>query len=597
MAAPAGWCDGLVGLLEGQGARLAATRAGRGDHRRQRCCLRRQARRASIIPADIVVSNADAAWTYGTLLKPAASQALERRQARPGPLFDEPCSSGISARAAATDVPHHTILFGPRYRELLDDIFERKVLPRISASICTGRPRPIRRSRRPAAMRSTRLSPVPNLAGPTSTGRGGRALPASHPAAAGGNAAAGPRRHARHLAADDAARFPRRPALRPWRGLRARAACCCRAPGSGPITPQRGRRRALSRRRRHASRRGPARRALLRQDPRHGGAAMRQTRPPVWPPPFGATRGADLAACGTRPAAGGLEILPRRRACCCRATPAGTGDGALRLLPARRRRDRRGAGRCRDARRLTERLAAAYAGRPLDHPVDRAFAATVRTSPCRRRVPLALIEGLRLGCAGRRYETFADLCDYGVRVAGSVGVMMATADGPACAAGAGPGGRSRRRHAAHQHRPRRRRADAAPAGSTCRCPGCARPASIPTLPCRAPPFRRRSGSVVARLLAEADTLYARADAGIDALPASCRAGIRAARSIYAEIGREVARRGHDGVSQRAVVPAWRKLVPPAPRCRPPSSCLMRCRPASAARLLRRGTGCAIAQSG
>jgi phytoene synthase len=47
--------------------------------------------------------------------------------------------------------------------------------------------------------------------------------------------------------------------------------------------------------------------------------------------------------------------------------------------------------------------------------------------------------------------------------------------------------------------------------------------------------------------------------GIDALPRDCRAAIRAARWIYADIHRVIARRGYDTVSRRAVVSAPRKL--------------------------------------
>ena len=65
-------------------------------------------------------------------------------------------------------------------------------------------------------------------------------------------------------------------------------------------------------------------------------------------------------------------------------------------------------------------------------------------------------------------------------------------------------------------------------------------------------------AAVARLLDEADALYRRADAGIAALPRDCRMAIRAARHIYAEIGREVARAGFDSVSRRAVVSKPRK---------------------------------------
>jgi phytoene synthase len=67
-------------------------------------------------------------------------------------------------------------------------------------------------------------------------------------------------------------------------------------------------------------------------------------------------------------------------------------------------------------------------------------------------------------------------------------------------------------------------------------------------------------AVVARLLAEAERLYQRADAGIACLPAGCRPAIYAARRLYAAIGHTLARRGHDSVSVRTVVPGSRKLL-------------------------------------
>jgi 15-cis-phytoene synthase len=66
--------------------------------------------------------------------------------------------------------------------------------------------------------------------------------------------------------------------------------------------------------------------------------------------------------------------------------------------------------------------------------------------------------------------------------------------------------------------------------------------------------------VVARLLVEADRLYARASDGIARLPSSCRPAILAASAIYAEIGREIARRGYDSVTRRARVGLKRKLA-------------------------------------
>ncbi len=265
---------------------------------------------------------------------------------------------------------------------------------------------------------------------------------------------------------------------------------------------------------------------------------------------------ADLAACdailrvGSKSFRAAALLLPRetRRAATalyafCRladdAIDEGPGDAATIAL-------------------LEQRVIAAHAGRPHEHPVDRAFSETVLSFGLPPEVTLALIEGLAWDAQGRRYETFDDLCGYGARVAGSVGVMMATLmerRAPEVLARAADLGVAMQL----SNIARDVGADAA-MGRVYLPLSWLREAGIdPDAFLANPRFSPALGGVVARLLAEADRLYARADAGIEALPASCRSGIRAARSIYAEIGREVARRGHDGVSQRAVVPAWRKL--------------------------------------
>jgi len=72
-----------------------------------------------------------------------------------------------------------------------------------------------------------------------------------------------------------------------------------------------------------------------------------------------------------------------------------------------------------------------------------------------------------------------------------------------------------------------------------------------------PVFCRPLARVIERLLAEAKVLYERSDAGLARLPPACRPGMYAARLLYAQIGDEIARRGFDSVSERAVVP-WRR---------------------------------------
>ncbi len=83
-----------------------------------------------VVPADTIVSNADVANTYRTLI-PAAyrkrntDRKFERMQYGMS-LFV--LYFGTKRRYTDSRLAHHNILLGPRYRELLDDIFERKVL-------------------------------------------------------------------------------------------------------------------------------------------------------------------------------------------------------------------------------------------------------------------------------------------------------------------------------------------------------------------------------------------------------------------------------------------------------------------------------------
>jgi phytoene synthase len=203
------------------------------------------------------------------------------------------------------------------------------------------------------------------------------------------------------------------------------------------------------------------------------------------------------------------------------------------------------------------RLAAAYAGAPAGGPADRAFAATVMRHRIPRALPEALVEGFAWDAEGRRYASFDDLAAYCARVAGTVGVMMALVMGV---------------------RERGALARASDLGIAMQLTNIARdvgedaragrlylpvdwlareglaPEALLDDPAATPAVRR----VVARLLAEAARLYARALPGVGRLPLRCRPAIHAARLIYAEIGEEIARAGFDTVARRAVVPARRK---------------------------------------
>lgn len=80
------------------------------------------------LPADVVVSNGDVAWTYQNLLP-----AVRRRRWTDARLAKQRYSMGLVVWYFGTDrrypdVAHHSILLGPRYEGLLDDIFNKHEL-------------------------------------------------------------------------------------------------------------------------------------------------------------------------------------------------------------------------------------------------------------------------------------------------------------------------------------------------------------------------------------------------------------------------------------------------------------------------------------
>lgn len=116
------------------------------------------------IAADIVVSNACAAWTYKHLLAGQKRTWSDSRIAR------AKFSMGLFVWYFGTNikfnqVPHHTILLGPRHDELLRDIFDRKHLAD-DFSLYLHRPTETDPSLAPPGCDAFYvLSPVPNLQG------------------------------------------------------------------------------------------------------------------------------------------------------------------------------------------------------------------------------------------------------------------------------------------------------------------------------------------------------------------------------------------------------------------------------------------------
>jgi phytoene synthase len=208
--------------------------------------------------------------------------------------------------------------------------------------------------------------------------------------------------------------------------------------------------------------------------------------------------------------------------------------------------------------RLRVRLDGIYEGAPRDHPVDRTLADVVSLHKLPRPLFDALIEGLEWDQAGRVYDTIEDLHAYSARVASAVGAIMTCLMGrraPATLARACDLGVAMQlTNIARDVGEDARRGRVYLPTQWLRDEGLSRDGLIAD-----PVFTPALGRVVARLLADADELYAASRCGIAGLPLACRPSINAARRLYAAIGDEIAANGYDSVSRRAVVPLRRKL--------------------------------------
>lgn len=208
---------------------------------------------------------------------------------------------------------------------------------------------------------------------------------------------------------------------------------------------------------------------------------------------------------------------------------------------------------------LKVRLRRAYAGLPDATACDRALAHVVHRFAIPIEIPEALLEGFQWDSEGRRYETLSEVMAYSARVAGTVGAMMSLLMGgrsaPVVARATDLGVAMQLSNIARDV------GEDAASGRLYLPMAWMREAGIsPEEFLARPVFDARIAVVVGRLLAEAEVLYARAAAGVSALPLACRPGIEAARLMYGEIGRQVGRNGLDSVSQRAVVSGRRKLA-------------------------------------
>ena len=213
--------------------------------------------------------------------------------------------------------------------------------------------------------------------------------------------------------------------------------------------------------------------------------------------------------------------------------------------------------------RLRQELKAIYEGEAQTEPTLAAFQRVVQAHAIPAVYPSELLRGLEMDVLAARYRTIEDLIAYCYRVAGTVGLMMCHVLGVSDPRAL--------QHAAHL-------GIAMQLTNICRdvledwdrgrlylpaalLPGLAVTGDVEAgagaLPVRARPLL---GSAVRELLARADRYYRSADRGLMFLPPRAALAVGTARSVYAAIGRELARRGYDVFSGRAVVPLWRKLL-------------------------------------
>lgn len=120
--------EGMVKLLRGQGGQL---RCGARVERillEQGCATGVELVSGEKISADLVVSNADSASTYRNMLPNDARNRWADRTLNKASYSMSLFVWHFGTKRRYEDVDHHTIVLGPRYRELLKDIFRRKHL-------------------------------------------------------------------------------------------------------------------------------------------------------------------------------------------------------------------------------------------------------------------------------------------------------------------------------------------------------------------------------------------------------------------------------------------------------------------------------------
>ncbi len=157
--------SGLVKLIEGQGNVVRCHAEVSQILTTGKRAVGVQLTSGETIAAEIVVSNANSAWTYRHLLSPDVRRRWTDRKVE-----NMRYSNGLFVWYFGTDrryedVGQHTITLGPRYKEFLKDIFNRKILAK-DLNLYLHRPTATDPSLAPPGCDAWYvLSPVPHLDG------------------------------------------------------------------------------------------------------------------------------------------------------------------------------------------------------------------------------------------------------------------------------------------------------------------------------------------------------------------------------------------------------------------------------------------------
>jgi phytoene desaturase len=157
----------LASLIAAQGGEIRCNTAVRQIRVENQRAVGVELENGETVSADVVVSNADSAATYRFLVPEHARRRWTNRKLDRARYSMSLFVWYFGTGRQYPEVPHHMIMLGPRYRELLQDIFARKVLAD-DFSLYLHRPTATDPSLAPPGCDAFYvLSPVPNLDGGT----------------------------------------------------------------------------------------------------------------------------------------------------------------------------------------------------------------------------------------------------------------------------------------------------------------------------------------------------------------------------------------------------------------------------------------------